>query len=352
MTRQQQIRVFSLVCGIFCGVLTPAVAQNTPKNPVAEAYERITRTEEEGIRRIVERLRDSTETEKEHWEEEMVRTYLSRVPLTGGNEKFGTWFTLLSNGESVWNRNTTTRRARDLHERINRRLKRSEDTVITQAEFMVYAGKYLGANSPPWRVMDPESEANRLLRYLDADSNSQLRQEECSPTLARIFNSYDKNNDAQLDAAEYAVYLEQRVKADLAKPRLSRDDRRRIEREKYEYQKAIREGRISSNPYERASQETETPRPVVYTSPEELPKEIPSWFRDFDLDQDLQIGLYEWIKMGQPVEQFNEMDENADGFLEAVEYLRIARRQKEAEQKNPWGSPTVRAESVQKQYRK
>lgn len=54
-----------------------------------------------------------------------------------------------------------------------------------------------------------------------------------------------------------------------------------------------------------------------------LPEGLPDWFAKYDRDADGQVGLYEWVKAGKPVEEFVAMDRNGDGLLEAAELLRF-----------------------------
>jgi Ca2+-binding EF-hand superfamily protein len=49
---------------------------------------------------------------------------------------------------------------------------------------------------------------------------------------------------------------------------------------------------------------------------------LPDWFAKYDTDGDGQVGLYEWVKAGRPVVEFQAMDRNGDGLLEAAELLR------------------------------
>jgi Ca2+-binding EF-hand superfamily protein len=61
-------------------------------------------------------------------------------------------------------------------------------------------------------------------------------------------------------------------------------------------------------------------RPIVYRRGH-LPAELPQWFTDLDVDEDGQIGLYEWRKSGKSAEEFLAMDRNGDGLLTAEELL-------------------------------
>jgi hypothetical protein len=69
-------------------------------------------------------------------------------------------------------------------------------------------------------------------------------------------------------------------------------------------------------------------KPQVYRS-DNLPKELPPWFKQLDTDHDMQIGLYEWKAAGRSIEEFMRIDRNNDGFLTVDEVLRW-----QAEEKN------------------
>jgi hypothetical protein len=61
-------------------------------------------------------------------------------------------------------------------------------------------------------------------------------------------------------------------------------------------------------------------KPLVYRTTN-LPKELPSWFKEIDLNQDAQISLYEWRMAGKPLAEFQRIDRNGDGFLSVDEVL-------------------------------
>jgi len=42
---------------------------------------------------------------------------------------------------------------------------------------------------------------------------------------------------------------------------------------------------------------------------------LPEWFHQLDADGDGQIGLYEWRAAGRPLDEFQRMDRNQDGFI-------------------------------------
>lgn len=68
----------------------------------------------------------------------------------------------------------------------------------------------------------------------------------------------------------------------------------------------------------------EEKRPVVYRKGK-LPKELPSWFSEYDTDGDTQVGLYEWKRFNRPIQEFMAMDTNGDGFLTVEEVLRASK---------------------------
>lgn len=54
-----------------------------------------------------------------------------------------------------------------------------------------------------------------------------------------------------------------------------------------------------------------------------LPEKIPAWFSEYDLDQDGQVGVYEWKKLNDDLSDFFHFDLNKDGFVTAEEFLRV-----------------------------
>jgi hypothetical protein len=72
------------------------------------------------------------------------------------------------------------------------------------------------------------------------------------------------------------------------------------------------------------SPDTDAERPTVDRAGK-LSPELPAWFFQLDTDGDGQVGLYEWVKGGRPVEEFRKIDRNGDGFLTAAEVLRYIR---------------------------
>jgi hypothetical protein len=81
----------------------------------------------------------------------------------------------------------------------------------------------------------------------------------------------------------------------------------------------------STSLVDRAGSQLETKAPLIYRS-DNLPRELPAWFRTVDTNQDAQISLYEWRMSGRSIAEFQRMDRNGDGFLTVEEVLYFLRQ--------------------------
>jgi hypothetical protein len=73
-------------------------------------------------------------------------------------------------------------------------------------------------------------------------------------------------------------------------------------------------------------------QPAAYRAGK-LPRGLPAWFAQLDRDGDGQVGLYEWKQADRPIDEFEAMDLNGDGFLTAEEVLRFLKAQKQGDGK-------------------
>ncbi len=69
--------------------------------------------------------------------------------------------------------------------------------------------------------------------------------------------------------------------------------------------------------------EVENTTVVVYRAGK-LPKGIPTWFAEYDANQDGQVSLGEWLKKGKSAAEFAKIDRNDDGLITIEEALRSA----------------------------
>jgi len=57
-----------------------------------------------------------------------------------------------------------------------------------------------------------------------------------------------------------------------------------------------------------------------------LPKDLPSWFEEYDTSKDGQVTLWEWRKAGESIDSFSTYDLDGDGNITADEVLRYNRK--------------------------
>jgi len=84
----------------------------------------------------------------------------------------------------------------------------------------------------------------------------------------------------------------------------------------------------NQRPFDKKQTEEEKPVAMRYGK---LPKDLPPWFDEYDLDKDGQISLYEYRKSGKDSKEaltkdFLKMDLNGDGLLTADELLRFTQQ--------------------------
>ncbi len=298
-----------LTFAFLTGFLTSAGADEA-----SERYERAIRREVEYARRAAQRVVQPGESERARWYKRLDEVYTGKVP-----EDAGRWFNLVAVGNGgLWTRDGSKYFA-ELHKRVCERLELDETEPIGRVEFIAYARAFLGQDSPPWRILDLADEARRPFRSFDADRDGLLTPWECPTNLRDRFATYDRNGNGRLEPAEYGAYFRSRVEDEVdsappPKDQSEADVRRLMTLSAEERQEAV---------------EKRMTRPLVYREPSLLPKGIPDWFREYDQDQDLQIGLYEWRAAEGPLDRFTAMDLNGDGLLEVSEYLRYVKRQEE-----------------------
>ena len=276
----------------------------------AERYARAVKQEDEVARKTAERIAKPGESERERWFKRLDEVFTGKVPPDPAD-----WFELITAGRGEWARDSS-RYFAEFHERMCYRLDLKKDVVIARDTFAAYAARYLGADSPPWRIVEIGDEARGIFKQLDANRDGGLTREECSPGLVERFDATDADRDGKIGSTEYRDYLAARAGHEV------------------QFVPPPEEKGKGDRPKEEAKgkppvAEPDEPRPVVIREAKDLPKELPGWFRELDTDKDLQVGLYEWAAAKRPLPDFQAMDLNADGLLEATEYLRYRKRQAE-----------------------
>jgi hypothetical protein len=245
----------------------------------------------------------------EHWlrDFESERDHVAReVERAGGDSKteedFGQWYAKLGGDDEGWDRTRIQRNnIREIFDRVATNIN-LQSPVLSRKQFVSYAKSWWRKDrSPYWREpspLDTTSEAERVFKHLDRDKNGVLTEMEMPPTLRADLKRWDRNQDGWINLEEYRPYFAQRL----------------------------------DRVYRRWQQRSEKPLPPLdIPQPAEerpsvaragkLPLGLPAWFDQLDEDRDGQIALHEWRKAGWPLDEFQQLDINDDGFLEPREVL-------------------------------
>lgn len=194
-------------------------------------------------------------------------------------------------------------------------LKRAYEQQTPDQEARLFAAIRRGGTLPLGTVA-PEAQIElsaRLFARLDQDANGSLSNDEIPEWLRNQQGKWDRNLDGMISLDEYRPYYQASLKL-------------------------VAEKVASGAIYLKAAQQpppnkSDTPTPAPAASRVEdarpmisrfgkLPGGLPKWFAEYDRDADGQVGLYEWVKSGKSVDEFQAMDKNGDGLLEAAELLR------------------------------
>jgi Ca2+-binding EF-hand superfamily protein len=163
--------------------------------------------------------------------------------------------------------------------------------------------------------MDRMAEDN--FRRHDKNNTGQLEFDEMPDNLKSNLAKYDTNKDGIISLDEYKPYFRDRMEARNAERAQSASENG---------QSANAEG-LPPAPESGPVQEEEKKATVYRTG--KMPKELPAWFVDMDIDKDGQVGLWEWVRVrgsgSESIELFRTMDRNDDGLLTVDEVLSYAR---------------------------
>jgi Ca2+-binding EF-hand superfamily protein len=156
--------------------------------------------------------------------------------------------------------------------------------------------------------------AENAFQQFDRNRDGVLNSDEMPEELKAELPKWDTNKDGVIDLNEFKAFFQARVQQMMAERQAMRAQ-------------SFANGGLGNQWNGAAFPQTPTPaepeedpRPVVYRAGN-LPPNLPPWFRQLDTDQDGQIGLYEWKNSGRPIEEFEKMDRNGDGFLTIDEVL-------------------------------
>jgi Ca2+-binding EF-hand superfamily protein len=163
------------------------------------------------------------------------------------------------------------------------------------------AGKSGDPTAPTVDVLDARAE--EMFRRLDTNGDGVLDHNEMPDDLRNERDHWDTDHNGTIDLNEYKAFV-----------------RAKAQQMMNERTKASMGSLQAPASAPRTAPRIEEPKVKVYHY-ENLPKELPSWFKELDTNHDAQIGLYEWKASGRPLAEFLRMDRNNDGFLTVEEVL-------------------------------
>ena len=149
-----------------------------------------------------------------------------------------------------------------------------------------------------------DQQAALAFQRRDLDGNGVLDWDEMEASLRDNLAYWDVNRDNFIDLAEYKFFYRSKMEGRQARRQARAED-------------AVR---MHFHGYDVPDLSELDKRPVVYRFGH-MPDGLPDWFTELDIDEDGQIGLYEWQQTGKSNEEFEAIDRNGDGLITAEELL-------------------------------
>jgi Ca2+-binding EF-hand superfamily protein len=238
----------------------------------------------------------------ERWERanvlrDLEAAYPGKVPKTDMNkpdEEAEAWFTLVAGTRDEWRKaDAVAAGLGPMYQRWLGRLELGPVPSIKREEFIKFAKQIIQNTAAALAQADkhnPDGEADKVFRILDANSDGELTSKEMTSGMLE-----DKALGGRVTKEQYREYFRRRVdkQADTMFAAMKANDA------------AVRK-LTQDNPEKRTG--------------------LPAWFTTLDKDKTGQVSLYEWRKSGRSLAEFQEMDLNGDGLITPDEYLRWMRK--------------------------
>jgi Ca2+-binding EF-hand superfamily protein len=255
----------------------------------------------------------------------------------GFNMDPGARFDQMTNGKGVWVRSEITdQRQQFFFDRMADSLKITNGQ-ITRDQYVTYmqqmmanwgGGRRGGGQTPttpatPGAPTSPGDTRQRdrggnsdrantwaetMFRQLDQNQDGYLNSDEMPEALRTELDKWDTDKNGLIDLNEFKAYFQARIQQFVADRNAAGGG----------WWGGGWGGGDSGQP---EPPEEERKVPIVYRM-DNLPKELPAWFTQYDSNRDAQISLAEWRANGRSIDEFRKIDRNDDGFLTVDEVLR------------------------------
>ena len=171
------------------------------------------------------------------------------------------------------------------------------------------------------------SAAESWFKRLDKNGDGLLNNDEMQQSEIRYEkDKYDTNKDGSIDLKEYSGYMQKRLE--------KRDSERRDRSRSSGGDRKGDDNKSEEKKKEDLYAELDK-KPTVYRATN-LPDNIPGWFKEYDVNTDGQVSLFEWKEKERSIGDFQKYDRNDDGLLTpsevvyAVEVVKVVDSDKNA----------------------
>jgi Ca2+-binding EF-hand superfamily protein len=222
-----------------------------------------------------------------------------------GGVDLNEFFSGISNGKDVITRADVNPRSQHLFDKMSKRLGITNGQISRDQfrHYMMDKSQQLRerGDGPP----GSSASAEKKFRQLDTKGDGVLNFDTMPADLRDELTMWDSKGNGLIDLDQFKAFMDAKTKQRLV-------DDQRSANAKFS---PPTNGRSTPTPAR-----DDKRKPVIYRY-DNLPKDLPGWFKELDTNHDGQIALYEWKASGKSLDEFVRMDRNKDGFLTVDEVL-------------------------------